>query len=257
MLTNLQIAAILFTMLLTVALPLGLMVWFQRKGGRWTEFLAGAAIFILFALVLEQLLHTLVLASPLAEALKGSIWLYGLYGGLAAGLFEETGRLFAFRLLLKNRKQPAAALAYGAGHGGAEAILLVGMAMVNNLAVAAMAASGNLTDPALQEAAALLEATAPGMYLWSALERTAAIGLHIALSVLVFAAVRNRKPGLYLLSILLHAAVDFLAVVLNSFFPISVTELAVVLLTVLAVLISRRVWRTLPQGEGKNFPETP
>lgn len=96
-----SILAVCVTLALTVVLPVGAMLLLGRRGGKWRCFFAGAAAFILFAMILEQLLHSAVLRSPAGAVLQGNIWLYGLYGGLAAGLFEETGRLAAFRLLLK------------------------------------------------------------------------------------------------------------------------------------------------------------
>ena len=55
------------------------------------------------------------------------IKLYALYGGLAAGLFEETGRLLAFRFILKPHTARITALSYGIGHGGIEAFWVMGL----------------------------------------------------------------------------------------------------------------------------------
>ena len=106
------------------------MLWFRRRGGKWIAFLTGAVTFILFALILESILHNLLFLTPLWAVFQGNIWLYGLYGSLATGVFEETGRLLAFKLFLKSEREPITALSYGIGHGGAEAILLVGLTMV-------------------------------------------------------------------------------------------------------------------------------
>ena len=78
---------------LTAAVPLGVMLLLRRRGGRWGAFWTGVGTFFLFALVLEAMFHQLVLGSPLGAAIRGNIWLYALYAGLAAGIFEETGRL--------------------------------------------------------------------------------------------------------------------------------------------------------------------
>lgn len=251
MLTASQTAAIIFTALLTVILPLALMLFARRNGGRWTAFFTGGLTFILFAMVLEQGLHALVLNSPLAPALTGNMWLYGIYGGLAAGVFEETGRLAAFLIPLKRQREPSAALAYGAGHGGIEAVLLVGMTMINNLMVSAMAANNSLPDPTLQVVADTLAATHASMYLWAAWERVSAIGLHMALSVLVFAAVRKKRYRLYALAILLHAGVDFLAIILNACIPLPAMEIIVMGLSILIVLWAAKVWHSLPSGESR------
>lgn len=240
------IAAIVFTLVLTVALPVGLMLWLKRRGGRWSMFFVGAATFVVSALVLESLLHALVLNSPLGIALTGNIWLYALYGGFAAGVFEETGRFAVFRLLRNKQTKPVTALACGAGHGGIEAFLIVGLTMVSNLALLVMAADGEPMDSALQAAADTLLSTAPSMFLWAAFERVIAIAFHMACSVLVFAAVnRPGKGWLFPLAILLHMGTDCLAVVSNAYLPVAATELLVMVYTLLVVLLASRVYRTL------------
>jgi uncharacterized membrane protein YhfC len=89
---------------------------------------------LLFAFVLEQIVHSIVLTSPAGTKIQGSIWLMALYGGLMAGLFEETGRFLAFKTILRSkRNNDANALMYGAGHGGFEAMMILGITMISNL----------------------------------------------------------------------------------------------------------------------------
>lgn len=248
-LTIQQTAAMLAVALFTVAVPLGLMLVLHRRGGKWSTFLVGAGTFVLFALVLEQGLHAAVLLSPLGATIQGNIWLYGLYGGLAAGLFEETGRLVAFRFFLKRELRPITALTYGVGHGGIEAILITGMTMVSNIVLVSMASAGAITDPLVLAQLEALTATPAGMFLWAAFERCSAILLHIANSVLVFAAVRQKKVGLYVLAILFHAGCNFMAVVLNRYVPVAVTELAVLAFAVLVALLAKKVYGNLQEME--------
>ena len=242
-----SILAILFTLVFSIALPIGLMLYFQKKGGKWTTFLIGAVTFVLFALILESILHNLLFLTPLWAILQGNIWLYGLYGGLAAGVFEETGRLLAFKLFLKNEREPITALSYGIGHGGVEAILLVGLTMVSNLVIAAAVSAGGMTDPAVLEMADQLASAPAGTFLWAAFERAGAIILHLSLSVLVFAAVREPgKKWLFPAAILVHAAIDFIAVVSDAYLSVAATEIIVLVFAVIAALFARMVYRTLP-----------
>ncbi|MDE6282170.1 MAG: YhfC family intramembrane metalloprotease, partial [Oscillospiraceae bacterium] len=121
------IAAIVAVIILVIAVPLGIMLFLRKRGGAWTTFLIGAGTFILFAMILEQLFHGPVLFSGIGAMIQGNIWLYGLYGGLAAGLFEETGRFLAFRFALRRRQDRITSLTYGIGHGGIEAFLIAGL----------------------------------------------------------------------------------------------------------------------------------
>ena len=59
--------------------------------------------------------------------------IYSLYGGLMAGIFEETGRYFSFKWFLKKENRIQDGVSYGIGHGGIEAMLIVGTTYLNNL----------------------------------------------------------------------------------------------------------------------------
>lgn len=249
------IAVMILVALFTVVLPLGLGLWFRRRtGGRWRFFLLGAVIFPLFALVLEGSVNRAVLlGSSLGGVLTGNIWLYALYGGLMAGIFEECGRYAAFRLGRRWSRGPGDALMYGAGHGGIEAVLLVGMTMVNNILLSlAMNRGGleaveQLTGPipeSGQAALAALTVTPAGTYLWSGFERVTAVALHIALSVLVYIAVTRRGKWYWFpAAIGIHALVDMAAVVTGASCPIAVTELVAALAAGAAALLAWRVYR--------------
>lgn len=242
------VLAILFVLLLTIAVPLGVMLCLVRAGGRWKDFFVGAGTFILFALVLEQGFHSLVLLSGAGAALQANIWAYGLYGGLAAGLFEETGRLLAFRFLLRGRRARVTALAYGIGHGGIEAFLITGLTMVSNLVLGLTYARGGQLPAEVATAVKALLGTPATLFLWSGLERLAAMALHIALSILVFAALRTGRRWLYPAAILLHAAVDFAAVISNAYLPVAATELLVLVFTAAALLFAAPVYKKLPEA---------
>lgn len=237
----------------TAVLPLGLGIFFWKKaGGRWRFFFLGCAVFPVFALVLEQQGHGLLLGGALGPALQGNLWLYALYAGLMAGVFEECGRWLAFRFSLRWSRGPEDALMYGAGHGGIEAVLLAGMTMVNNIVISLALNRGGLEavesfmGPIPEAGMAAIQgmaSTPAGLYFWTAFERLSAVGLHIALSVLVYTAVRDRGkwywfPG----AILIHALVDMAAVLTNAVFPIAVTEGTVALLTLGVIFLARKIY---------------
>ena len=118
-----------------LAIPVALAWWLVKKQkARLTTIVIGAGVFIVFALLLEPVLHQLVLKGPKGSVILGNVWLYALYGGLAAGFFEETGRFLAMKFLLQ--KEPSKALpaiAYGTGHGGVEMMLIFGVSMISNI----------------------------------------------------------------------------------------------------------------------------
>ena len=110
-----------------IAAPFLLAWWLVKKYQvNITTILVGAGVFFVFALVLESMVHQVVLQGPNGKIILDNIWYYALYGGLAAALFEETGRFLAMKFVLK--KEPGTALTavgYGIGHGGIEMLLIV------------------------------------------------------------------------------------------------------------------------------------
>ena len=222
--------------LITVNAILGIGVpiclsWYlvNKRHVRFSTILTGALTFILFALVLESLLHQLVLKGPHGEAIMGNTLWYALYGGLAAGIFEETGRFLSMKFLMKKEPStPLPALAYGIGHGGTEMLFIFGLTMVSNLVIAILINSGQadiLFAQAPGEAAAqvqaqldTLQSTGAGTWLIGLWERFSALILQLGLSVIVWVAVRKGGKWLWLFpaAIALHALVDAGVVLLQK-----------------------------------------
>ena len=216
--------------LLGFAIPLCLSVYLVRKHhARPSTILIGAGTFILFALILESIMHQLVLKGPHGESILGSTLRYAIYGGLAAGIFEETGRFLSMKFLMKRESsKPLPGVAYGVGHGGAEMLIIFGITMINNLLISALINSGQTdilfskvpADAATQLQAQLdqLQTLGAGALLIGLWERFSALLLHLGLSMLVWVAVRKGGRWLWLFpaAIVLHAAVDAGAVMLQK-----------------------------------------
>lgn len=96
-----SIVGMVISLLVSVGLPIALCIIVCRKTkAQISSFFIGASTFVLFAMILEQILHTVV-NKVAGTVLAGNIWLYALYAGLAAGIFEETGRYLAMKLCMK------------------------------------------------------------------------------------------------------------------------------------------------------------
>lgn len=196
-----SIAGCIFTVLVSIALPVAALAVLKRKTGRGLlAALVGAGCFIGYALVLEQLLHAAVFSLFPAITLYPAA--YTAYGCLAAGLFEETGRLMGLSLLCKKDRDLALGVGYGIGHGGVEAALLAGVNAAVNAAVM-------LGAPAAPQVTDALGAAGAGAFWAAGVERIAAMALHMALSILVWMAVTRRVPiWYYFAAVLLHAAAN-------------------------------------------------
>ncbi len=124
---------------------------------------------------------------------------YALFLGITASLAEELARYAAMRLLLKKRSW-LAGLSFGAGHGGVEAMLLLG------LPAAGMLLSGEIAGDSI-------------LYAAGGIERTLAILLHIGLSIVVLRSVVTKRKRYLLAALGLHAIVDVMAVLLPQLLP--------------------------------------
>lgn len=193
------ISGTIFTILIAIGLPITLLIVLKKKTGKGLlAAFVGAVCFVLSALVLEQLLHSFVFS--LVPAIRLMPALYVTYGCLAAGLFEETARLIGLKLLCRKDKSAAIGFGYGIGHGGVEAILVVGVLSVLNLA--AMLGAQDL--PAAQ--IAQINTAPKYVFFMAGGERIFAIALHLALSMLIWMVATKRLPFyFYFVSIGLHA----------------------------------------------------
>lgn len=254
-------AAMLLNLLLGLIIPA--VIYFimkKRFRGNRIAFFTGCGIMFVFAFLLESLVHSFVLGGSLGTVISNNIWLYGLYGASMAAIFEETGRLIAFEFILKkHRDNDGTALLYGAGHGGFEAFYILFVSGINNLTFAALINSGNtaaLTAGLEGTALAQIEATIQQMleiswstFLFSPIERIAAIILQISLSVLVWFAVKYKDYRLYGMALLIHFLMDFVSVILNSMVSgfgnagLVIVEAVIWIMAIASTLFVKKIWK--------------
>ena len=103
----LSIFFMVITCILSIGTPIALFLYlrFARKADVY-PFFAGCSVMLLFAFILEQGAHSFILSFSAGETIRNNLWLYALYGGLMAGLFEETGRYLCFSFALKRDTAP-------------------------------------------------------------------------------------------------------------------------------------------------------
>lgn len=204
---------------LGIIIPVGAAVVFKLKNREaWLPgVFIGAGTFIVFAMVLEQLLHAAML--PIVQ---GNAVLYCVYGALAAGIFEETGRFAAYKTLMKRHYSTKNALYMGIGHGGCEALILLGVNFISYAAIGLtvnalgteqfirMTAAGNaeLAETVQTQLNAMASVGALNV-VQAVYERVIAMTFHVCMSVIVYKAVSQRgKVWLYPLAVVLHAVLD-------------------------------------------------
>ena len=251
----LNMAGMALSLLVSLAAVIAVFVYGRKKlRAPVASFFVGVGTFVLFALVLESLLHNLIYPTPVGQKIWGNTWLYALYGGAAAALFEETGRIFAARTFLRRRNDPVNAYMYGAGHGGVEALTVGVVTQISNLALAATINAGKagdllspLSGAQYDSALAQLCGDGTGFFL-AGYERILAVATHICMSMLLFRGLRERRVGLVALCYVLHFALDAILVLINKAFGMIAAEAFCTVFVLLVVLLTAKL-APLPKKE--------
>src|SRR3954452_2650009 len=85
-----KIISMFVPIVFSIILFIGLILYFRKKTGVAVKpVIVGAVGFVVFTQVLEKALHLAVITAFPNYA--DHPWAFGLYGGMAAGLFEELG----------------------------------------------------------------------------------------------------------------------------------------------------------------------
>ncbi|MEW9700165.1 YhfC family intramembrane metalloprotease [Paenibacillus sp. SI8] len=216
MINSLTITGILLQGIIPIVAVVSMFIFFYKNERfSWKPVWIGALTFFIFTQILEKLLHAAVLGTNLNIAPNPLLLI--IYGPLAAGIFEETGRFLAMRFVLKLHRERRDGIAFGLGHGGFEALFIGVIVCIQSLIYALLLNQGKL-DAVLAgkmptEAIATLKAGLIGVpfthFVVGGLERVLALLIQIALSIFVMYGIRYAKKWILPAAILLHAAFDF------------------------------------------------
>lgn len=221
------ILACAITLFISLLLPVLLLILFAlkyRKQGIVSAWLLGAAgFFVTQILIRLPILTALQTQEWFLSFARNHLFLYAFSLAFTAGLFELAGRFAVAKLISKKLTLPRS-LAAGLGHGGIEAMLLIGMTYINNLVYILMINSGTFDAVLSQTAAAgvdiqqlelirtQLTGTAPSLFLLAGFERILAMVSHTAMSLLVCYGVAFRKIlPCTLLCLAIHTCLDLTA----------------------------------------------
>ena len=219
------IVTCVITLFVSLLLPLLVLVVFAvkyKKQGIVSAWLLGAAGFVVTQICIRLPILTAISGQNwFLEFSQNHLFLYSFSLAFTAGLFELAGRFVVAKVLQKNLTYRRS-LAAGLGHGGIEAMVIIGLSYINNLVYIAMMNAGTFDAmlsqlPSEQAAAveairtALLTTSAP-MFLLAGFERLLAMTTHVAMSLIVCWGVHTGKVGKCLLICLgIHTFIDLTA----------------------------------------------
>lgn len=205
--------------LLMIAMPIGLAIYLTRRWKLgWGLWFIGAVTFIL-----SQVGHIPFNAAAGAILNKTSLvdWprtsqtiFNAVFAGLSAGLFEELSRYAMFRWWAKDARSWKKGILAGAGHGGAEALILgvivfvtfLQLTVYRNIDLSTVIPAAQL-DVAKAQVAAYWSATWYASLL-GAVERFFTIPVQIAMSVIVLQTFTRKQWFWVWLAVLYHALID-------------------------------------------------
>jgi uncharacterized membrane protein YhfC len=186
--------------------------------------LLGAIVFLVTQVAIRIPLLSVLGRQQWYIEMSTNIYLIALFLGLTAGLFEEIGRYIVMKLFMKKSLSWKNGVAFGIGHGGIEAIVLVGLTILNYLVMSLMINSGIFDEmiaanlpPAIAEQIKLMLVDSPTInFLAGGFERIMTMIVQIAFSIMVLYSVKFKKPAYLVYAILLHAVIDAPVVILGS-----------------------------------------
>ena len=219
-----MVAMVITLGICTVVPLLALIVYaIKNKGkGVWIAWLLGAAGFFVMQIVIRTSILSLVQMMPgFMQFVADYYIVYVAILAFTAALFEVVAR-YVVAKILKKKQCYEVAVGAGLGHGGIEALVLIGLTYVNNILYSIMINTGafdtmvsqtakmGVDVSQLMMAKKLLITTHPMMYFLAGYERILTMVIHIALTVLVFYFVSKKKDFVgIILCLLIHTLVDF------------------------------------------------
>lgn len=232
MVSTATIIAVCVTLFVSLILPIIVYIVYgvtHRGKGVWTAWLLGAAGFFVMQVIIRlPVLSVLSLLSGYQKLIQEHYVLYCLILAVTAGLFEVAGRYAAAKIMSKKLNFHRG-VAAGLGHGGIEAMVIVGLTYINNIIYILMINSGSF-DSMMEQTAALgvdtgslaavretLIGTSAAVFYLAGYERILTMIFHTALSLLVCYFVWKKKDVLgIVICLVLHGTVDFVTAMLSS-----------------------------------------
>lgn len=258
----------LLNALLMIAMPLGLAIYLTRRFHLgWRLWWIGAAVFILsqvghipFNALVNPLFNK---AAVMALPVMTQRWLQAIFLGLSAGLFEELFRYGMFRWWAKDARSWRKGVLTGAGHGGAEAIIVGALSLYTFIQLAVLR-NADLSKMFPASELELAQRQVQGYWsipwpvsLLGALERFLTIPIQISLAVIVLQAFTRRQWFWLPLAILYHALIDATAVVGSSYVKGAWIEAFVAFFAVISIVIIFALRQPEPPPEPAPEPLPP
>lgn len=242
------------------------LAWKVRTKKSIVPVLVGAVVFVMFTFCFESVpnlffIHT---KNPVSEFINGNGIVYALYVSITAAVFEEIGRFVAFKFFLTNHiSENETAVSYGLGHGGIECIIILGISQLQYYAYAQLINQNKidsiinaLPDKQSKESMTALINSIKEMTLTETLmaggQRLFIMFMQVALSVLIFKAVREVKRKYFIIAIVLHILGNMPAALYQKdICPGFASEIFSIVYSIAVCIYAYSIYKELPKKEIK------
>ena len=197
-----------FTLILSAVVPLAAMLVYsimrKKQGVVAAWFLGAAGFFVTQVIIRIPLLSLCSLSEGFVAFAENNYVIYSILLAFTAALFELVGRYVVAKILSKNLTFTKG-FAAGLGHGGIEAMVIVGMTYITNFMYAAMINSGTIDTIIAEVEAAGVDATSihqlvdslvntPSIiFCLAGYERLLTMICHLAMTLIVFHYVAQKQ----------------------------------------------------------------
>lgn len=194
-----NVFSVIFLVFASIVLPVTTGIVFSVRSKNIKPLFLGAGCFLIFQILTRiPIIQYILPLNPQYQLFQiTNPLLFIFFISLSAGVFEELGRYILMKSFLKNGTVRDS-ISFGIGHGGIEAVLLVGVQSI------ILVFTNSITALPSEQ-----------LFL-SGIERISAMMLHIGWSVLIWQSVKNKKFRITLFAIATHTLVDFISVYLKQ-----------------------------------------
>jgi uncharacterized membrane protein YhfC len=231
---------------LMIAIPLLLGIWLTKRFKlSWGLFGWGALTFIgsqvLHVPFNQLLLVPWIVGLGFPDRAAGLL-IGSMLVGLSAGVFEELARYIVLRRWANGARSWRSGLLYGAGHGGAEAIIFGGLALFAFIQAVALRDAdlaqllGADQVALAQEQLEVYWSMSPWLAILGAAERVFALLVQMSAALMVVVAIIRDDRRWLAAAILWHAAVDAVAVYIMQRIDVYAAEAAVFVMALMALV---------------------
>ncbi len=233
---------------------IGIIAWKMQSEGKLAPFFGGIFMYLVFTACLKSICDTLI-----GPMFTGSPWVQGVYEGLFWTLLQTLGIYFGFTAVHKDHSDRRMSVTFGLGFGWTQVLTssMLSASMyyafaicVNDIGIAEMTANYTEEEMAsFNTTLAYMQSLTTFDCVMSLLEVAARVALLIAVSVIIFTAIKG-TDGRKNLAIAI--CLQFISLMpmgwhqTGTGLPLWVAEVILLLGTVCAAIYAKRLYDELP-----------